>query len=206
MYKTIGIIICFIYVVESRQISQTEASVPVNDTEEYSNEPKIISRAEWGAREPAGPIEDLPQYPPPYVVIHHSATPGCTSQAICQSRVRSFQNYHIDHNKWNDIGYNFLVGEDGNVYEGRGWGKRGAHCPKYNAKSIGICVIGNFTSQEPNLIAIEVLKDLIAFGVSKGEIKENYNLIGHRQGSSTTCPGEKFYDLIKTFPHWQSNP
>lgn len=50
-------------------------------------------------------------------------------------------------NKWSDIGYNFVVGEDGNVYEGRGWDKIGAHAPSYNSKSIGICMIGNFVSK-----------------------------------------------------------
>lgn len=54
------------------------------------------------------------------------------------------QNYHMNQKKWNDIGYNFLVGEDGNVYEGRGWGQHGAHSVSYNSKSIGICLIGNF--------------------------------------------------------------
>ena len=38
---------------------------------------------------------------------------------------------------WADIGYSFLVGEDGNVYEGRGWSLAGAHCIGYNSKSIG---------------------------------------------------------------------
>lgn len=63
----------------------------------------------------------------------------------------------MDHNKWSDIGYNFLVGEDGLVYEGRGWGKRGAHCPKFNPKSIGICVIGNFTSTLINISLLFLL-------------------------------------------------
>lgn len=48
---------------------------------------------------------------------------------------------------WNDIGYNFVVGEDGNVYEGRGWGTHGAHSTSYNSKSIGICIIGNFVGK-----------------------------------------------------------
>jgi N-acetylmuramoyl-L-alanine amidase len=51
----------------------------------------------------------------------------------------------MDTNKWNDIGYNFLVGEDGNVYEGRGWNTVGTHAGNFNKKSIGICFIGNFT-------------------------------------------------------------
>ena len=33
---------------------------------------------------------------------------------------------------WPDIGYNYLVGEDGQAYEGRGWNKEGAHTYGYN--------------------------------------------------------------------------
>lgn len=58
-----------------------------------------------------------------------------------------FQNEHINNKKWSDIGYNFVVGEDGNVYEGRGWGKKGAHSIPFNSKSIGICIIGDYSSK-----------------------------------------------------------
>lgn len=63
--------------------------------------------------------------------------------------LKILQNYHINEKKWSDIGYNFLVGEDGNVYEGRGWAKTGAHTKGYNNKSIGICIIGNYDSEYP---------------------------------------------------------
>jgi N-acetylmuramoyl-L-alanine amidase len=53
----------------------------------------------------------------------------------------------MDTNGWIDIGYNFLVGEDGNIYEGRGWNNVGAHATNWNSKSIGICVIGDFTGK-----------------------------------------------------------
>jgi N-acetylmuramoyl-L-alanine amidase len=51
----------------------------------------------------------------------------------------------MNNKRWGDIGYNFVVGEDGNIYEGRGWNVMGAHAPAYNAQSIGICIIGDFT-------------------------------------------------------------
>jgi peptidoglycan recognition protein len=61
--------------------------------------------------------------------------------------VKGFQDYHMDTNGWSDIGYNFLVGGDGNIYEGRGWIRVGAHTPGYNINSMGICLIGNFTCE-----------------------------------------------------------
>jgi len=86
--------------------------------------------------------------PVPYVVIHHGASASCSTQSSCTSMVKSYQDQHMDVNGWSDIGYNFVVGGDGNVYEGRGWGKQGAHAPGYNSQSIGICFIGTFTSKK----------------------------------------------------------
>ena len=39
---------------------------------------------------------------------------------------------------WSDIGYSFLIGGDGRVYEGRGWGRVGAHTYGYNSRAYGI--------------------------------------------------------------------
>ena len=40
---------------------------------------------------------------------------------------KQIQNAHMG-KKWNDIGYNFIIGGDGRIYEGRGQ-HRGAHSP-----------------------------------------------------------------------------
>jgi len=68
---------------------------------------------------------------------------------------------------WWDIGYNFLIGEDGKVYDGRGWNTVGAHVYGYNSRSIGIALIGNFDSRIPNSAALNACKKLIGCGVSK---------------------------------------
>lgn len=38
-----------------------------------------------------------------------------------------------------------MIGGDGNVYEGAGFHKVGAHTRGYNSRSIGIAMIGNFS-------------------------------------------------------------
>ncbi len=76
---------------------------------------------------------------------------------------------------WNDIGYNFLVGEDGNAYEGRGWNNVGAHANPYNSESYGISVIGTFTSSVPNAGAQSAVQALIACGVSNVSIYIRYS-------------------------------
>lgn len=41
----------------------------------------------------------------------------------------------------------FLIGDDGVVYEGTGWGVAGAHTYGYNRNSTGIAFIGNFVGE-----------------------------------------------------------
>jgi N-acetylmuramoyl-L-alanine amidase len=56
---------------------------------------------------------------------------------------------------WVDIGYNFLVGEDGFVYEGRGWTHVGSHTKGYNSQSLGTSVIGDYMKKNPNKMALD---------------------------------------------------
>ncbi|XP_055528861.1 peptidoglycan-recognition protein LC-like isoform X7 [Wyeomyia smithii] len=85
---------------------------------------RIVTRNEWLAQPPREDLEKL-QLPVHKVIIAHTATEGCTTQSSCVHQVRSIQNLHNDIDL-GDIGYNFLIGDDGNVYEGRGWLYRGA--------------------------------------------------------------------------------
>ena len=41
---------------------------------------------------------------------------------------------------WPDIGYSFIIGEDGNIYEGRGWNTIGAHTYNHNYDGLGMSV------------------------------------------------------------------
>ena len=112
--------------------------------------PRILSRQEWGARDPVNPLVDLNRAVD-FVVIHHSSRPRCFTMEDCIRAVRSYQDLHMDANKWDDIGYSFVVGEDGNVYEGRGWNKHGAHSIPFNRNSIGT------TKSRLNLILKDIL-------------------------------------------------
>ncbi|XP_041362856.1 peptidoglycan-recognition protein SC2-like, partial [Gigantopelta aegis] len=100
-----------------------------------AGDPTIVSRSDWGARRPSAVT--LMDVPVSRVIIHHSATSPCYTSNSCKARVKSIQNYHMDTKGWWDIGYNFLVGEDGLVYEGRGWDVEGAHARGHNSQSLG---------------------------------------------------------------------
>jgi N-acetylmuramoyl-L-alanine amidase len=58
----------------------------------------------------------------------------------------------------------------------------------------------------PNTAAQATVLLLIECGVESGYINPNYGLIGHRQGTATECPGNAYYDLIQSWPHYNPNP
>ncbi|CAG5044142.1 unnamed protein product [Parnassius apollo] len=167
-----------------------------------SNNFEFVSRQEWEARPPTG-ITEL-NLPVPYVIIHHSYQPGaCYTREDCKSAMRSMQNYHQLTQKWNDIGYNFAVGGDGAVYEGRGWKAVGAHAYGYNVMSIGIVLIGDWVSEAPPSHQLETVKKLIATGVELGYISSDYSLVGHRQVVSTECPGQALFQEISSWDRFR---
>lgn len=44
------------------------------------------------------------------------------------------------------------MGGDYRAYIGRGWSATGAHAPNYNSRSIGICLIGDWSSKHKILL------------------------------------------------------
>lgn len=143
-----------------------------------------------------------------WAIVHHTVTPSCFNQEDCSYWMRSIQDYHMDSNGWDDIGYSFLVGEDGNLYEGRGWDRVGAHTVGFNDRGIAFSMIGDFTSHLPNEAALATLAEGIACGVSLGKFTTDYGLFGHRQSpsASTACPGDTLYPYVTEMPHWVENP
>ncbi|XP_005093494.1 peptidoglycan-recognition protein SC2-like [Aplysia californica] len=163
--------------------------------------PSIVSRAEWGARAPKA-VSYLSKQPVKYAFIHHSAEGECFSRANCSRAVRGYQNYHMDSKGWDDVGYSFMVGGNGDIFEGRGWDKVGAHTFGYNTVGLGFCLSGNFMTHLPTKAQMDSVKALIKCGVDKGKIATNYTLRGHRDMGATLCPGDKLYAEIKTWPHY----
>jgi len=110
-------------------------------------QPYIIPRAAWGAD------ESLMTWPPEYapakkLILHHTATSGGNDPI---AEIQAIYYYHAVTLGWGDIGYNYIVDKDGNIYEGRAGGPDviGAHTLDYNAGSVGVGNLGNNSSNAP---------------------------------------------------------
>ncbi|XP_039366945.1 peptidoglycan-recognition protein SC2-like [Mauremys reevesii] len=164
--------------------------------------PTIITRSQWGARPPRSRVPL--KTPVPYVIIHHTVGNRCFNLASCSREVKGIQNYHMDSNRWPDIGYNFLIGEDGRVYEGRGWSTVGAHAKNWNHKSLGFSFLGNFSNRPPNAAALNAAQSLIQCAVKRGFLRRSYTLKGHRNVNPTSCPGNALYGVISRWPRFKA--
>ncbi|KAM4019093.1 peptidoglycan-recognition protein 2-like isoform 1-T3 [Anomaloglossus baeobatrachus] len=157
--------------------------------------PNIVARSSWGKGNTN--CRDALVNPVSWVIVHHTVTPTCGTRDACTARVKSIQDDHMRNRNYCDIGYNFIIGNDGTIFEGRGWSKLGAHAVGSNSKSIGIAFIGNFQNSLPSSNALNAAKSLIQCGVAIKKIKPNYTLKGHRDVLGTTCPGDVLYNNLK---------
>lgn len=170
-------------------------------------QPAYQGRLDWcpdGSCPPDPTPEFVPN--PTHIIIHHSAGPNVASDWAAV--VRSFWDYHVNVNGWDDIGYNWLVDPNGVLYEGRGDGRLGAHFCAQNGNTIGICVIGDFTDIEPTDEALAELEDYLAWdccdknisplgsGFHSGSGLVLPFISGHRDGCMTSCPGDAFYPML----------
>ena len=179
--------------------------------------PPSVSRAVWGAQWGLTDnkiYKDAPSFTiVTHLIVHHSA--GNNTSSNWAAVVASYFDLHVNTNGWSDIGYNWLIAPDGQLFVGRGGGNNvvGAHMCGYNANTMGVCLIGNFTTVEPAQLALNKLTQLLAWKASaakidplgSGAIRSNYatmnNISGHRDGCApdyTECPGNLLYAKLPT--------
>jgi hypothetical protein len=116
---------------------------------------------------------------------------------------REVEKIHLN-NGWAGVGYNFMVDQNGVIYEGRGWNRVGAHCPNHNRSGLGVYVaLGG--DQSPSEAAKRAVLALYQEAVKKAG--HPLTKMGHRDGKQTQCPGDKLYAWVKAgFPVAGSKP
>jgi hypothetical protein len=183
---------------------------------------RIIPRAEWGGD--TVPPRTRPEYGSVQLAfVHHTVTSNVYDPEDSAGIVLGIARYHRDSNRWNDIGYNFLVDKYGQVFEGRAGGIDaaivGAQAQGYNSVSTGVACLGTFTEVAQGEPGMEALSRLIGWKlalhgapvqgqvtvISAGGESNRYRsgtsvtferISGHRDGDATSCPGDVLYDQL----------
>lgn len=128
------------------------------------------------------------------IIVHCTATrANWREDQSTALKVKEVRRWHVEDNKWSDIGYHYLIDRDGTIAEGRPVERAGAHARGHNAHSIGISLFGghggdqddkfeeHFTPQQDR-----ALRKLLA------QLQMEYPAIktirGHNAVSAKMCP------------------
>jgi N-acetylmuramoyl-L-alanine amidase len=149
----------------------------------------VIEREQWGAvgglGARLGTVDE--------VVIHHFWRPSLPEVAAPEresAMMRQVEKTHVEENGWAGFGYNFVVFQSGRVYEGRGWGREGAHTTGKNDSTVGITFAIDGDTDAPTPEAWAAAKALIEDGVALDHLSTEPTISGHRDYAPKSCPGE----------------
>jgi hypothetical protein len=174
--------------------------------------PTYISRTQWNCPQGQGIASGVgTSSSVSHLIVHHSDGPN--TSANWNATVLSIWNYHVGTNGWSDIGYNWLITPDGTLYEGRGSNSlddnvTGAHFCGTNGNTMGVCMVGNYTSADITTAARATLNKILAWKCCKANIPATGTALhsssgltlnrisGHRDGCATACPGNTFYTTL----------
>ncbi len=168
------------------------------------SKPSVVSRNQWGAI----PRSSAATSTVSHLIVHHEF--GSNTSSDWAARVRSVQNFHINGNGWSDIGYNFLIDPNGVIYEGRAGGDNavGAHFCGRNRNTMGVCMLGDYSSITPTTATQTALKNILAWKADKENInplgssfhyavnRSLTHIAGHRDAGCSVCPGDGGYATL----------
>ncbi|WP_329317156.1 peptidoglycan-binding protein (plasmid) [Streptomyces sp. NBC_01278] len=152
---------------------------------------QIITRAQWGAQPWNGTPNSVSLSRRTEFFVHHDGEDPITRTGY--AIMRAIEATHLSEG-WSGVGYNFVVDQAGNAYEGRGWNYQGAHCPDHNVSGIGVQVaIGG--DQTPSAAALSTCRALYEEACERAG--RTLAMKGHRDGFATECPGTKLYAWVQ---------
>ena len=154
----------------------------------------VYTREQWGSSLPRGGYAIAGQVGEAYVHHFNSGITAPRTVDEAMARMRGAQAYHANTQGWGDIGYSWCVDELGNIYEGRGWFRTGAHTYGYNSKGYGICWLGDSNVAVPSDAAIAAVAECVRMGVAAGALVDGPTVVAHRDRvPDTSCCGDPMY-------------
>ncbi len=137
--------------------------LPTHNTKRYGNRPR-------------SDIQTL--------VVHHSAVPPTVGP-------KRIAEYHVNSLDWPGVGYHFLVGDDGVIYQGNEVTTVSFHAAKVNPRGVGICFLGNFSKDVPPSAQLQSGAHLVAWLMQELDLELDM-VKGHQEFMATACPGNQW--------------
>lgn len=137
-----------------------------------------------------------------HIQIHHTWRPR-QSDYKGESTILSMWNYHVNTNKWQDIGQHFSVATDGLLWDGRSLEINPAGIEGHNTGGIMFEMIGDFDIGQDKLDGKQLYAVTRAVAVLLKKFGLDYkDIVFHREFAPKSCPGtginkDWFIDMVK---------
>jgi LysM repeat protein len=169
------------------KLTQDKAQTKVPISYPVSRNVSIVSRARWAKDKIKGNITPMGKINK--ITVHHTDDGPKLSKMSDVKFIQGIENHHRNNRKWACIGYHYIIGRDGTIYEGRPIKYQGAHARSNNPNNAGISLIGDFNKSYPSKGQLSALTALLANLRSKYKIS-NQHVYGHKNLCQTECPGK----------------
>lgn len=156
------------------------------------------TRAAWSARSPLRALSPVDPAARDEVMFHHTGDRALAlagrPHAMCLAYLAAYQRLHQAAPRgWKDLGYNVAVCPHGIATEGRGLDVEGSHCPDHNRTAYGVLLLVGGDEALPPAMLARAAALVVALRARSGRLE----LLGHRDGTATECPGAKVYAWVK---------
>ncbi len=164
----------------------------------------MIDQAGWGSTKIYADGDLNGGWDPKYIIIHWGGWTEEVSEELEDDQLRGWQRYHLGKG-WQDIAYNYGIGESGKLYRLRGE-NHGGHTSGTDENgeswsSVGIGVVwigGKSDANGPSKEALQSMADFIT--------ERNLPVLGHVQtGKATACPGQFWLDFVEDYNNGEYN-
>lgn len=135
------------------------------------------------------------------IIVHHPDYPFSSETA--EQRFNRMKNWHLqrDGGTWAGLSYHFGINQDGKIYQLNNLTDITFQAGHSNPFSIGIMVDGCFFTghshyNQPTPQQIQSLKELCDYLVNIFPNTDWDDIVGHKDVSATSCPGDLLYSHL----------
>ncbi|THD22848.1 hypothetical protein D915_006630 [Fasciola hepatica] len=97
------------------------------------------------------------------------------------------------------IGFNYMIGNDGTVFEGRGMNYEGRHTHGHNLNSYGIAFIGWYPVNPMPIAPLKSFWYLVKYLQYYGKVSKDFVVYTHQDLQPSECPGTALQVLINSW-------
>jgi hypothetical protein len=133
-----------------------------------------------------------------HVTLHHTGDSRPLLHADSAIyRLRGIQSWGASDRNWWDLPYHYLLGLNGEIFEGRDYHYMGETNTTYDPGGhFLISVIGNYGVQEPTPAQLNSIADLMAWALNEFDLPLD-KIGGHYNYADTGCPGKNLRKYLE---------